>query len=146
VLRAPRSVSFAMPENYDPMFETQPPATGAATLAYDVIIHYDFGSYGGKRDWSGKFDGAELLYFPESMVVGPGTWAAGWFQASPPLAAGLQQAILDTALPSTGGRDSQTAAVTHRTVWPAGPAALALALSGVYALVHGSMSFRRTVP
>jgi hypothetical protein len=133
----PHSVSFAMLANDDDMFETQPPATGAATLTYDVIIHYDFKGYGGKRDWSGKFDGADLLYFPQSMIVGPGTWAAGWYQASPPLAAGLHAAMSSTALPNGGSGDIQTGAGTGRTAWLAGMVALMLALGGVYALARG---------
>jgi hypothetical protein len=51
-------------------------------VPYDIVLHYDFTRYGGKRDWQGRFDGGDLLFFPEHMQVGNGLWAAGWYRAS----------------------------------------------------------------
>jgi len=136
-LNAPRTVSFAMPPNYDDMFETQAPATGIAGLSYDVVIHYDFKEYGGKRNWVGKFDGTGLLYFPKSMIVGPGVWAAGWYGASPPLVEGLLRAMSATALPTTGSGHRQSG-WPEPAAWLVGMGVLLLTLGGTLAVGRGS--------
>jgi hypothetical protein len=86
----PRHVAIALPEGLDDMFEA--PAQSSSALRYDVVLHYDFEDEGGRHDWLGKWDGSDLLYFPERMVVVNGVWAAGWYRAAPELASALWSA------------------------------------------------------
>jgi hypothetical protein len=94
-----RTVSIQLPENYDDMFEAAPVKSA---LLYQVVLHYDFAGEGDRHDWVGRYDGDSTLYFPEPMVVRNGTWAAGWYTASPELAEQLQAAYGGLALPATG--------------------------------------------
>ena len=99
-LAAPLTAPIVLHEGYDDMVEA-PPSPGNAEW-YDITLDYDFEEDGyGRRQWSGKFDGREYLYFPDSMVVGPGVWAAGWYRANPLFMAQLQRA-LSPLPPATG--------------------------------------------
>ena len=112
-LKAPRKVRINLPEGQAEMSQVDVPAyqrtspftvqpcrawpvcvaDGAPAprepspgeVPYDIVLHYDFARYGGKRDWPGRFDGKDILYFPEHMQVGNGLWAAGWYEAAPAL-------------------------------------------------------------
>ncbi len=111
-LATPVTVPVRLPQNLDDMFELEPPrGVDGASLPYKLTLHYDFTEDGqGKRDWLGSYDGNSTLYFPESMVVGSGVWAAGWYTAVDVLATALASAISDSseprALPSTGAGKS----------------------------------------
>lgn len=103
-LPAPRSIGVVLHEGYDDMSEAAVPEGGETRLSdwYDITLDYDFEEEGyGRRQRKGKFDGADYLYFPEAMIVGPGAWAAGWYQANPLFMAELQRA-LTPAPPATG--------------------------------------------
>lgn len=111
-LQQPSHATVVLPENLDDMFEATPPASlSADALPFAVTLHYDFREDGyGLRDWSGRYDGHDLLYFPVSMVVGNGVWAAGWYYAVRELAEALRGAITSpptTTLPVTGGGQSR---------------------------------------
>jgi hypothetical protein len=70
----------------------QPHEPSPAAVPFAVVVHYDFERYGGKRNWTGWYDGKDVLYIPEAMIVGPGGWAAGWYRVSPKLADSLSKA------------------------------------------------------
>lgn len=100
------TVPIALPENYDDMYEAEPPAGVWGSVAQGAGFHiaftYDFGEYGyGTRERLGWYDGYDRLFFPEAMHVGPGTWAAGWFTASKELALQLRRALAPPA-PAAG--------------------------------------------
>ena len=105
-LREAVTTPIALPENYDDMTEADPPSGVFGSLAqsagYHIELSYDFSADGyGTRTWLGWYDGNDRLWFTENMVVGPGTWAAGWYNANPLLADALRRALAPTA-PSTG--------------------------------------------
>ncbi len=100
------TTTIALPDNYDDMTEADPPSGVFGSLAqsagYHIELSYDFSADGyGTRTWLGWYDGNDRLWFTENMVVGPGTWAAGWYNANPLLADALRRALAPTA-PSTG--------------------------------------------
>lgn len=111
-LSKPSSVSFSLPESYDDMYEAPAvpaQANGAMTAWYDITLHYDFQESGnGRRTWQGKFDGKDYLYFPVSMVVGPGIWSAGWYRANSLFAEELQRALAPSAPAVGSGAESDT--------------------------------------
>ena len=97
------TISLSLPDGYDEMYEIpslesrgdrlyeRPQVEEAALLPYDVVLHYDFSESGyGQRVWGGVSDG-DRLYFTASMAVGNGVWKAGWYQASPLLAAAIRR-------------------------------------------------------
>jgi len=92
-LGAPKYVDIRLPDNLDDMFEIDAPSAGPSALPYELTLHYDFGDQGGRRDWSGRYDGKSTLYFPEDMIVGNGTWKAGWYTAVDVLANALSGAL-----------------------------------------------------
>ena len=111
-LSAPRHITIRLPDGYDDMAEIPdvewwdgvlhraPDAAAGEALACVIVLHYDFERYGyGRHDWAGRFDGHELLYFREAMVVGPGVWQAGWYRANPLLAEALQGDTASTTSP-----------------------------------------------
>jgi hypothetical protein len=113
-LSAPVTVLVQLPENLDDMFEMDAPSgVDGTTLPYAMTLHYDFAEEGGKRDWVGRYDGESTLYFPESMLVGNGTWAAGWYTAVDVLGAALPDAVgsTDPSLPATGSGPSSVGAM-----------------------------------
>jgi hypothetical protein len=109
---AGNTVAVDLPEGYDEMgelhmmsidrmstlpglpegYEVLEPRGGedAQRFPYDVTLHYDLERLG-KREWNGKFDGKDLLYFPDAMYA-EGGWIPGWYRASPLLAEALQRA------------------------------------------------------
>ncbi|MBI4570605.1 MAG: hypothetical protein HY723_01545 [Chloroflexi bacterium] len=128
-MTVPREIRLSFGENYDEMYELRSAAVASESLPYDIVLHYDFSEDGyGLRDWRGKFDGDTTLYFPESMVVGPGVWAAGWYKAGDLLAVPLQAAIASPSLPAAGGARPGPAR-------PWGPLSAVLALLGVAAIL-----------
>jgi hypothetical protein len=110
-LDRPITVSFALPEGYDDMSDAPPsPAQVAGTMSswYDITLHVDFSETGhGRRTWQGRFDGVDYLYFPEAMLVGPGTWASGWYRANPLFAAELHRALAPSP-PAAGSGSART--------------------------------------
>lgn len=104
-LTAPKTIAIHLPESLDDMFEIEAPQSGVEdALPYALTLHYDFGEEGGRRDWSGRFDGVSALYFPESMIVHNGVWKAGWYTAVDVLALALSGALAPPRplLPATG--------------------------------------------
>jgi hypothetical protein len=104
-LDAPVEVGIILPESYDPMTELLNAPAGvdpATDYPYSVVIHYDFEEFGGERDWRGWYDGEGVLFFPDDMIVGPGTWAAGWYTANPILAESLHSELPRVSPPGTG--------------------------------------------
>lgn len=102
-------VPLVMSGNYDEMQELPNPSIGQEDLRFELVMHYDFSESGnGLRDWTGRFDGRDRLYFPDSMVVGRGVWKEGWYRAADLLAKPLQQAITaaESGLPATGTGDT----------------------------------------
>lgn len=122
-------IPLPMQDNYDEMYELRSAAVAPDSLAYDIVLHYDFSEDGyGLRDWAGKFDGDTTLYFPESMLVGSGIWAAGWYAAGDLLASPLHETIASPSLPAAGG-------ARPRPTRPWGLLSAALALLGVAAIL-----------
>ena len=100
----PVETTISLPEGYDEMVELRRlPSPAVVEVPYGIVLHYDFEESGGQRDWHGWYDGADLLYFPSDMIVGPGIWAAGWYEANPLLAQTLSSALTHhISPPSTG--------------------------------------------
>jgi len=122
-------VPIALPENYDDMGEAEPPPGERGSVdqgvGYQIELRYDFSEYGyGLRQHRGWYDGNDRIFFPEAMQVGQsGVWAAGWFTATPLLAASLR-AALSPAPPSTG-----TGSASREGVSPVSGTLLLLAAS-----------------
>jgi hypothetical protein len=128
-LTSPQYVALQLPENYDEMYETSAAGASAADLPYSIVIYYDFGGTIGQRGWAGRFDGTNLLYFPEPILVGSGTWHAGWYQAGELFADPLQEAIVDPAFPAAGSRGERSGTTVDSLY-----AVLALSLASVLCL------------
>ena len=106
-------LTITLPENYDDMAEAEPPpgvwGSVAQGAGYHIQLLYDFSAEGyGTRTRLGRYDGNDRLFFSEPMQVGPGTWGAGWFTASPLLVAALQQALAPTP-PGAGNSGARRA-------------------------------------
>ncbi len=114
----PIEVSISLPEDdYGWTHWGYDPHPSAAELSYQIVLHFDFkgespGCYSptsgacpsiGEQDGAGNFDGTDILYFPNDLRIGNGTWSAGWYRASPELARQLQAGLRSwLAAPNTG--------------------------------------------
>ena len=117
-LSKPVEVSISLPEDdygWEALLYTPHPS--ADELPYEVVLLFDLtGKEGcpqsvepcgkvGRQDGVGvgRFDGNDILYFPEGLRVGNGIWSPGWFRASPALAQQLRAALTSSlGAPSTG--------------------------------------------
>ena len=91
---------LAVPVNPPPVRQPR-----AGETPYVLVLHHDLSAYGlGVVDWAGRFDGRDMLFFPEPMIWGE-KWEqyAGWYKADPLLAEQLRKAVAGAlAAPSTG--------------------------------------------